>query len=500
MERRDRRHTPAPTARHAPRAPWRTAGLRGAVPALGAAAAIALGALTGCSAAAAPTVETAPAEDPLAGATRVSLADGASTVEGPGATVDGDAVAVSAGGTYVLAGSLGDGSVVVDAPGEEVVLVLDGVDLGSTAAAAVQVDAAASVAVELAEGSENAVRHTGTADGEDGGCVRSAADLSVRGEGSLSASSDAGDCLYSDGDLTLEGGTCELSAGDDGAHAEGALTVSGGSHTVTGCTEGLEGAQVVVTGGEVDVTSSDDGVNASGEGDDLAIGISGGTVRVTAGGDGLDSNGSLTVSGGEVIVACVGEADGALDYETDCSVTGGTLVAAGGGMPAVPTECGQPVVAVGFGSEVAADTAVTLSRDGADDLSFTLPAASTYAVVSGPDVVAGETYTVTWEGGSAEAAVADGSVTRAGSSVGGPGGAPGGAGAPEGGAPEPPSGDGAGAGMPGGEPPAKPEGDGEPPTDAPEPPDGAPGGGRSGSGSGDGSAAGDSWGGTARQA
>lgn len=381
-------------------------------------------------------------EDPLAGATRISLADGASTVEGPGATVDGDAVAVSAGGTYVLAGSLGDGSVVVDAPGEDVVLVLDGVDLGSTAAA-VQVDAAASVAVELAEGTENAVRHTGTAGGEDGGCVHSVADLTVRGKGSLSASSDGGDCLYSDGDLTLEGGACELSAGDD-----------------------------------------------------LAIDISGGTVRVTAGGDGLDSNGSLTVTGGDVRVACVGDADGALDFETDCSVTGGTLVAAGGGMPAVPTGCGQPVVAVGFGSEVAADTAVTLSRDGADDLSFTLPAASTYAVVSSPDIAAGETYTVTWEGGSAEAAMADGSVTQVGSGVGGPGGA----GAPEGGAPEPPSGDGAGAGMPGEEPPARPEGEGEPPTDALEPPGGAPGGIGSGSGSGGDSATGNGWGGTARQA
>lgn len=466
-------------------APWRTAGLRRAVPALSAAAA-------------APTVEAAPAEDPLAGATRISLADGVSTVEGPGASVDSDAVAVSAGGTYVLAGSLGDGSVVVDAPGEDVVLVLDGVDLGSTAEAAVQVDAAASVAVELAEGTENAVRHTGTAGGEDGGCIRSVADLTVRGKGSLSASSDWGDCLYSDGDLALEGGTCELSAGDDGAHAEGALTVSGGSHTVTGSTEGLEGAQVVVTGGEVDVTSSDDGVNASGDGDDLAIDISGGTVRVTAGGDGLDSNGSLTVTGGDVRVACVGDADGALDFETDCSMTDGTLVAAGGGMPAVPTGCGQPVVAVGFGSEVAADTTVTLSRDGADDLSFTLPAASTYAVVSSPDIAAGETYTVTWEGGSAEAAVADGSLTRAGSAMGGPGGA----GVPEGGAPEPPSGDGAGGGMPGGEPQARPEGDGQPPAGAPEPPGGAPGGdGGYGSGSsGDGTSAGNGWGGTARQA
>lgn len=404
---------------------------------------------------------------------RIVLADGASIVEGTGAVADGDAVTVSAGGTYVLSGALADGSVTVNAPGEDVTLVLGGVDLASSAAAAVQVDAALSVTVELADGTENAIRHTGTADGEDGSCIRSAASLTVRGGGSLQAKSDQGDCLYSDGDITLEAGTCTFAAGDDGAHAEGALTVTGGSHTVTECTEGLEGAQVRVEGGSVDVRSSDDSFNASGDDDALAIDISGGSVRVVAGGDGLDSNGSLAISGGDVSVASTGDADGALDFETDCAVTGGTLVAAGGNMPAVPTSCGQPVVAVGFGAELVAGSEVRLTAEDGNTLTFTLPAASRYAVLSSPDLVEGAAYTVSWDGGSADVTVSADAVTQAGEGLGGPGSGPG----------EKPSGNGApgSGGEPalGGEPPTKPEGEsegGKPPAgapgDAPEAPDG----------------------------
>ena len=45
----------------------------------------------------------------------ITLADGASTVDGDGATAEGDTVTVTAAGTYVITGSLTNGSVVVAA-------------------------------------------------------------------------------------------------------------------------------------------------------------------------------------------------------------------------------------------------------------------------------------------------------------------------------------------------------------------------------------------------
>lgn len=53
------------------------------------------------------------------GATTIRLADGATTVAGDGATVDGDVVTVTQAGTYVISGSLSDGQVVVDSTGTD---------------------------------------------------------------------------------------------------------------------------------------------------------------------------------------------------------------------------------------------------------------------------------------------------------------------------------------------------------------------------------------------
>ena len=61
------------------------------------------------------------------GATTITLADGASTVDGAGAAVQGDVVTITAAGTYLVSGTLSDGQLVVDSPGEgKVKIVLDG--------------------------------------------------------------------------------------------------------------------------------------------------------------------------------------------------------------------------------------------------------------------------------------------------------------------------------------------------------------------------------------
>ena len=91
--------------------------------------------------------------------------------------------------------------------------------------------------------------------------------------------------------------------------------------------------------------SSDDGLNAAGGTDgsgtgfrgdsfsanaDAWITLSGGVISIDAEGDGIDSNGSLTVSGGEIYVyGPERSGNGALDYNGEASITGGLVVAFG---------------------------------------------------------------------------------------------------------------------------------------------------------------------------
>ena len=80
----------------------------------------------------------------------------------------------------------------------------------------------------------------------------------------------ADDALHAN-DVTVSGGTLTLASGDDAVHADNDLVVGvqGSSSTsnpkisITASCEGLEGTTVSVYSGDIDVVASDDGVNAA---------------------------------------------------------------------------------------------------------------------------------------------------------------------------------------------------------------------------------------------
>ncbi|MDE7432144.1 MAG: carbohydrate-binding domain-containing protein [Lachnospiraceae bacterium] len=73
---------------------------------------------------------------------------------------------------------------------------------------------------------------------------------------------------------------------------------------------------------------------------DVLIEINGGTVYVNASGDGIDSNGSIVMNGGDVRVdGPENGGNGALDYDSDFQINGGTLIAVGNSQMAMaPSE------------------------------------------------------------------------------------------------------------------------------------------------------------------
>lgn len=232
----------------------------------------------------------------------------------------------------------------------------------------------------------------------------------------------ADDGLHTNGAVVIAGGTLSVAAGDDGVHADTALSVSDGQLTVTKSYEGLEAQKISVTGGEVSVTASDDGFNASdgsstggmgggqrgGMGDvsdSCSLTISGGNVYVDAGGDGLDSNGSLTISGGLVLVnGPTNDGNAALDSGSGIIVNGGTLVAAGSaGMAELPEDTSsQSSLYVGFESAQTAGSVVSVAdASGKTLLRFAPTKAYACVIISTPALLQGETYTVS-AGGSCE--------------------------------------------------------------------------------------------------
>ena len=246
----------------------------------------------------------------------------------------------------------------------------------------------------------------------------------------------ADDAVHSDMSLTVSGGTFTLSSGDDALHAEENLTVTAGSIQISESYEGLEALHIKVEGGDIRLTASDDGLNAAGGTDasgttggrdgmfgggpggmggdpggrpgggmgggmsansDGSVEISGGTLYINASGDGIDATGTLTISGGHTTVVGPTRGDTAtLDYDISAVITGGTFIGTGAsGMAQTFSDSEQGVISLSVGNQ-SAGTEITLTdAEGNIVVSYAPELSFAVVILSTPDMVKGETYTIT---------------------------------------------------------------------------------------------------------
>lgn len=303
-----------------------------------------------------------------------AIADGSITLSPDGSTstdasvrIDGQTVTIAQAGTYQIAGTLGDGALIVES-GEnaKIILVLGGVSIKNTTGAAIQIATADDVTIELAEGTTNVLQSgeevdiaTATESEEaSGGALQSKADLKIKGKGSLTVLGYLNNGIHCTKDLKIKNGNISVTALGHGIKGKNSVIVSGGTVTVTSGKDGItsdeteheEKGFVTIEDGEIIITSVGDGVSAettltvtdgvisiiSGGGsanaqqktdnmrdwgdfdnsasdDDSAsckglkagkaLVISGGSITIDAQDDALHTDGDMTISGGECILS-----------------------------------------------------------------------------------------------------------------------------------------------------------------------------------------------------
>lgn len=303
-----------------------------------------------------------------------ALADGSITLSPDGSTstdasvrIDGQTVTITQAGTYQIAGTLGDGALIVES-GEnaKISLVLGGVNIKNSTGAAIQIATADDVTIELSEGTTNVLQSgeevdiaTATESEEaSGGALQSKADLKIKGKGSLTVLGYLNNGIHCTKDLKIKNGNISVTALGHGIKGKNSVTVSGGTVTVTSGKDGItsdeteneEKGFVTIEDGEIIITSVGDGVSAettltvtgdvisiiSGGGsanaqqktdnmrdwwdfdnsasDDnsasckglkagKALVISGGSITIDAQDDALHTDGDMTISGGECILS-----------------------------------------------------------------------------------------------------------------------------------------------------------------------------------------------------
>lgn len=301
-----------------------------------------------------------------------ALADGSITLSPDGSTstdasvrIDGQTVTITQAGTYQIAGTLGNGALIVEsAENAKITLVLGGVSIKNSTGAAIQIATADDVTIELAEGTTNVLQSGEEVDiatateGEEatGGALQSKADLKIKGKGSLTVLGYLNNGIHCTKDLKIKNGNISVTALGHGIKGKKSVTVSGGTVTVTSGKDGItsdeteneEKGFVTIEDGEIIITSAGDGVSA-----ETTLTVTGGVISIISGGGsanaqqktdnmrdwwdfdnsasddnsasckGLKAGKAMMISGGSITIDAQ---DDALHTDGDMTISGGECI------------------------------------------------------------------------------------------------------------------------------------------------------------------------------
>lgn len=336
-----------------------------------------------------------------ADALTLTFTDSGITGSGSGVEINGTALTISEPGTYLLTGNCADGSVKVKKGTAGVTLILSDLSLTSNSTAPITCGKSSVVTIVAADGTTNTLTdaaqnndteypdntdaENAVIKGKDGAqvvlCGSGSLTLNANGKNgiksgttdsetaqdasltirelTLTINAPVNDSINAEQLLNVESGTLTLDAADDTLHCDlvmniGADGTDGPTITIANAYEGIEAAALNIASGNIDITCQDDCLNAGNSSltnYDFEINISGGTLRAyTTAGDGFDSNGTMTISGGDIEVWTANAADNQpLDADGGITVTGGTVLAAGSSGMGMTLTAEQPYVAFGSG-------------------------------------------------------------------------------------------------------------------------------------------------------
>lgn len=241
------------------------------------------------------------------GAGSIILNGSSISASGSGISVDGTNATITAGGTYIISGTLDNGRIIVDSDDSLTVkLVLDNANITSSENSPVTINNADKTVIILADNSGNTITdpsqyiYDSSGETEPDAAIFSRDDLSISGSGTLTVNANYKDGIASKDGLVINSGTINITAADDGIRGKDYLVIRNGTISVDAGGDGMKSTEdsteskgyILVEDGNIEISCGSDGLDAATD-----VLISGGNINLTTGGGSGVSSGDNSEKG-----------------------------------------------------------------------------------------------------------------------------------------------------------------------------------------------------------
>lgn len=213
------------------------------------------------------------------------------------ADVCGTTVRITRPGVYSVSGKCSSGKIIVaPADSKEVTLILNGLELKSSAGSVIECNGGRKLTLHVNDGSKNILTDSGYTFGKDetepDSAVYSKTDMVISGGGFLSVNGLFKDGIKCKDTLSINCGRLSVTAKEEGIVGRDCVVIQGGEYTINAGADGIKSTNtedaalgyVTINGGEFDIASGNDGISAQ-----TALNIKGGVFDIVSGGEEADA-------------------------------------------------------------------------------------------------------------------------------------------------------------------------------------------------------------------
>lgn len=223
------------------------------------------------------------------------------------AIIDGSVITIISQGNYTISGTLTDGQIIVNAPKEDVNLILNNVEITCTNNSPIYIVAGGDVYITVSEGTTNSIidgtsyEYDNESETEQNAAIFSKDDLTILGNGLLSIKANFRNGLSSNDSLTIDGCNIVIDAKHNGIRGKDFLVIKNSNINVKSGNDGIKSTNetdpgsgyIILTDNIITISSVDEAISGINK-----VTLSGNTIDIDTRNNGIKSLTTIDIQSG----------------------------------------------------------------------------------------------------------------------------------------------------------------------------------------------------------